>query len=476
MQISADIAKCIERAKPAARRIFSVYTPIDGSAIAEVPDCGREEAQSAAERASAAFSTWKRTTAYERSAILRRWFELIGEHKAALARLMAMEMGKPLTEAEGEVRYAASFVEWYAEEAKRIYGETIPSQFPGKRILVLRQPAGLVFAITPWNFPCAMVTRKVAPALAAACAVILKPAEQAPLSALYLAALWSEAGGPLGTFEVLPAHDPAPVSEVLLDDPRVRVLAFTGSTAVGMHLYERCSPTMKRLGLELGGHAPFLIFSDADLDAALPQVVACKFRNAGQTCVCTNRIYVHERIAGDFGERLKAAVSSLRVGNPLEPETQIGPLVDAQGMAKVQAHVDDAVQKGARLLTGGKPAGGLYFQPTVLTGIDSGMLLMREETFGPVAPVMTFRDEEDGIRQANATSYGLAAYLWTRDLGRAFRVAESLEYGIVGVNDGMPSTPQAPFGGVKYSGIGREGGHWGVDEFLDIKYVSIALP
>jgi succinate-semialdehyde dehydrogenase / glutarate-semialdehyde dehydrogenase len=263
---------------------------------------------------------------------------------------------------------------------------------------------------------------------------------------------------------------------VLLGDPRVRVLTFTGSTAVGMHLYERCSPTMKRLGMELGGHAPFLIFSDADLDATVSQVVACKFRNAGQTCVCTNRIYVHEKIAGDFGERLKAAADALRVGDPLDPETQVGPLVDAQGMAKVKTHVEDALKKGARLLTGGKPVEGLYFQPTVLTGIAPGMLLMQEETFGPVAPMTTFRDEEEAIRLANATSYGLAAYLWTRDLGRAFRVAESLEYGIVGLNDGVPSTAQAPFGGVKNSGLGREGGHWGIDEFLDIKYVSLSLP
>jgi succinate-semialdehyde dehydrogenase/glutarate-semialdehyde dehydrogenase len=476
MQLPAEAVQRIEQAQPATKRTFPIRTPIDGSLLAEAPDCGPADARRAADVGAVAFSSWKRTTPYERAAILRRWFELIGENKKALAQLMTLEMGKPVAEAEGEVRYAASFVEWYSEEVKRLYGETIPSQFANKRLLVMRQPSGLVYAITPWNFPCAMVTRKVAPALAAGCAVILKPAEQTPLSALYLAALWSEAGGPQGTLAVLPALDPVPVSDVLIDDPRVRVLAFTGSTAVGTHLYERCSPTMKRLALELGGHAPFLIFSDADLDAAVPQVVACKFRNAGQTCVCTNRIYAHERIAGDFGERLKSAAESLRVGNPLEPATQIGPLVDAQGMAKVQAHVDDAVRKGARVLTGGKPAEGLYYQPTVLTEVDSGMLLMQEETFGPVAPVMTFRDEQEAIRLANDTPYGLAAYLWTRELGRAFRVAESLDYGIVGVNDGVPSTAQAPFGGMKYSGIGREGGRWGMDEFLDVKYISIALP
>lgn len=475
MQLPTEVPQRIRQAQPHTGRTFAIHTPIDGSVIAEAADCGAEQAREAARRSAAAFASWKQTTAYARAAILRRWFELISENKGVLARLMAMEMGKPVTEAEGEIRYAASFVEWYSEEVKRVYGETIPSQFPNKRLMVMRQPAGMVYAITPWNFPCAMVTRKVAPALAAGCTVILKPAEQAPLSALVLAALWSEAGGPGGTFIVLPALNPVPVSDELLDDPRVRVLAFTGSTAVGMQLYARSSPTMKRVALELGGHAPFLVFSDADLEAAVPQVVACKFRNAGQTCVCTNRIYAQESIADELSERLKTAADSLRVGNPLEPETQIGPLVDDQGMKKVQTHVDDAVRKGARLLTGGKPVGGLYYPPTVLTGVDSEMLMMQEETFGPVAPVIAFRDESEAIRLSNRTSYGLAAYLWTRDLGRAFRVAESLEYGIVGVNDGVPSTAQAPFGGVKYSGIGREGGRWGMDEFLDIKYVSIAL-
>jgi len=474
--LADEIFDRLERVAPAAPRTFALESPIDGSVFAQVADCGAEEARRAIDRAAAAFVSWKQTTAYERSAILRRWLALLVEREAEMARLMTIEMGKPLAESVGELRYSASFVEWYAEEAKRAYGETVPSQFRHKRILVTRQPAGIVYGITAWNFPHATVTRKAAPALAAGCTFILKPAEQTPLSALCLAALWEEAGGPEGTFQVLPALDPVPVSAVLLDDPRVRVLAFTGSTAVGMHLYERCGKTMKRMALELGGHAPFLIFPDADVDAAVREVVACKFRNGGQTCVCTNRIYAHEEIADRFVERLIPAVTSLRVGNPLEAGTQIGPLVNARGMAKVQAHIRDALEKGAEVLAGGQPLHGLYFQPTVLTGVKTGMRVMQEETFGPVAPVLRFRDEAEAVALANGTTYGLAAYLWTRDLGRAIRVAEALEYGIVGINDGVPSTAQAPLGGVKYSGIGREGGKWGIEEFLDIKYISMGLP
>jgi len=465
-----------ERAQIKSSRSFPIHTPIDGSIFAEVPDCGAQEARRAADLASAAFESWRRTTAYERSAIMRRWHALIVQNESEMARLMAMEMGKPVTEGLGEMKYSASFVEWYAEEAKRVYGETIPSQFPNKRLLVARQPAGVVYAITPWNFPYATVTRKIAPALAAGCTVILKPAEQTPLSALYLAALWEEAGAPAGTLQVLTALDPVPVSDVLLDDPRVRVLTFTGSTPVGMHLYERCAKTMKRLALELGGHAPFLIFGDADLEAAVREVASCKFRNAGQTCVCTNRIYVDEKIADEFTDRLARVVTSLRVGDPLNPETQVGPLVNAQGLEKVQRHIRDAVEKGARVTLGGTSPGGLYFDPTVITGLDSRMLMMQEETFGPVAPVIRFKDDAEAIRLANDTPYGLAAYLWTRDLGRAVRAGEALEYGIVGVNDGVPSTAQAPFGGKKNSGIGREGGRWGIDEFLDVKLLSIGLP
>jgi succinate-semialdehyde dehydrogenase/glutarate-semialdehyde dehydrogenase len=475
-QLVAKTLARIERAQPSSEKTFAIRSPIDGTVVARVSNCGTEEAHRAADNAASAFASWKHATAYERAALLRRWLSLTAQHEAEMALLIALEMGKPVTEARGEVRYGATFIEWFAEEAKRVYGDTVPSQFPNKRIMVQRQPTGVAYGITPWNFPVAMVTRKVAPALAAGCTFILKPAEQTPLSALYLAALWEEAGGPPGTFQVLPTLDPVPVSQVLLDDVRVRVLTFTGSTTVGMHLYERCARTMKRVGLELGGHAPFLIFDDANLEAAVREAIACKFRNAGQTCICTNRIYVHEGVADEFSERLSQAVAALRVGNPLEDATQIGPLVDAQGFAKVEAHVTDAIEKGAHVLTGGRPIEGLFFQPTVLTGVTPGMLVMQEETFGPIAPVLTFRADAEAVRLANDTPYGLAAYLWTNDLGRAYHVAEALDYGIVGVNDGVPATAQAPFGGMKNSGLGREGGRWGIEEYLDIKSISISLP
>ena len=459
---------------PAGSR-FEVRSPIDGRVVDTVADCGAAEAGPALDRAAAAFDQWKRTTAYQRSAIMKKWHALIQSHEPVLAELMSVEMGKPVTESIGEVRYGAAFVEWYAEEAKRIAGETIESQFPHKRLHAIKQPSGVVFAITPWNFPIATVTRKIAPALAAGCVVIVKPAEQTPLSALALAHLWREAGGPPDVFQVVTALDPRPMSSVLLDDLRVRVLTFTGSTPVGVHLYERSARTMKRLALELGGHAPFLVFEDAAIDTAVREVMACKFRNGGQTCVCTNRIYVQESIAPAFTERLTAAVASLKVGDPLDPAVQIGPMVDQAGLAKIIEHLDDAVRLGATVLTGGRALSGLYYQPTVLTGIRPEMKMMREETFGPVAPVLTFKTEEEAIRLANGSPFGLAAYLWTADLRRAYHVSEALEFGIIGVNDGVPSTAQAPFGGVKMSGIGREGGHWGIDEFLDLKYVSIGL-
>jgi succinate-semialdehyde dehydrogenase/glutarate-semialdehyde dehydrogenase len=454
---------------------FSVTSPIDGRAITSVPECGPAEARAALDRAAAAFETWKRTTAYERAAVMKRWHALIQAQEPVLAELMSVEMGKPVTESIGEVRYGAAFVEWYAEEAKRIAGETIESQFPHKRLHAIKQPAGVVYAITPWNFPIATVTRKIAPALAAGCVVIVKPAEQTPLSALALGNLWREAGGPPDVFQILTAFDPKPVSAVLLDDLRVRVLTFTGSTQVGVHLYERSARTMKRLALELGGHAPFLVFEDADQAAAVREVMACKFRNGGQTCVCTNRIYVQSSIAKPFTERLTAAVAALKVGDPLDPSVQIGPMVDQAGLDKIADHLDDARRGGALVLTGGRALAGLYHEPTLLTGIRPEMKLMHEETFGPVAPVLTFETDDEAIRLANGSPFGLAAYLWTRDLRRAYRVSEALEFGIVGVNDGIPSTAQAPFGGVKLSGIGREGGHWGIDEFLDLKYVSIGL-
>ncbi len=457
-------------------KTFDIINPATSAVLDRAPDASVEEAQQAIEQSVAAFQPWKARTAFERSTILRKWYELILEDAETLARMMTQEMGKPITESRGEVKYAAAFVEWYAEEAKRAYGDIVPTHAANKRLLVTRQPVGPVYAVTPWNFPAAMVTRKVAPALAAGCTVVLKPAEQSPLTAIRLAELWVKAGGPAGVFQVLTTSDPAAVSEAFFADARVRKLTFTGSTEVGIKLYAKAAQTVKRVSLELGGHAPFIVFEDADIPQAVAQVMATKFRNAGQTCVCANRVYVHERVSGPFAEAFAASVRGLRVGDPMSDATQVGPLVDRQGLDKVAAHVDDAVSKGATALVGGQRRDGLYFDPTVLVNVTRGMRILEEETFGPVAPIVGFTDEADAIRAANATPYGLAAYIWTRDLGRAFRVAEALDFGIVGVNDGLPAAPHAPFGGVKNSGIGREGGRWGLEEYLDVKYVSIVLP
>jgi len=454
---------------------FDVVTPTTGELLGRAADCGPDEARQAVDVAWAAFESWRATSPFERAQVLRRWHGLMMAQQDELGRLMVHEMGKPLREARGEVAYAASFVEWYAEEGKRVYGEWIPSHTAGKRLMAIRQPVGPAFAVTPWNFPAAMITRKAAPALAAGCTMIVKPAEQTPFTALRLAELWLEAGGPPGTLQVLPTNDPARLTGVMMADPRIRKVTFTGSTEVGRILYRQSAETIKKLSLELGGHAPYLVFDDADLEKAVREVTACKFRNAGQTCVCTNRIYVQDGIHDDFVAAFAESVRGLKLGDPLAEGTDIGPLVDAQGMAKVEDHVADAVSRGARVVVGGSRREGLYYEPTLLVGVEPGMKLLTEETFGPVAPLLRFTGEAEAIARANATPFGLAAYLYTQDLARALRVAEALEYGIVGINDGIPAVAHAPFGGVKQSGIGREGGPWGIEEYLETKYVSLGI-
>ncbi|SFG03915.1 succinate semialdehyde dehydrogenase [Planifilum fulgidum] len=465
-----------------SRETFDVLDPATREVVGAAAEATPEDVKRAVDAAHRAFPGWASRPAKERSAILHNWYRLMLDHLDELAEGMTREQGKPLREARGEVQYAADFVQWYGEEAKRVYGETIPASFTDKRIWVLRQPVGVVAAITPWNFPAAMITRKIAPALAAGCTVVIKPAEQTPLTACRLVELMEEAGFPPGVVNLVTGSRPEPIGDALLQDPRVRKLTFTGSTEVGKILMKKAADTVKRVSLELGGHAPFLVFEDADLEAAAAEVAASKFRNAGQTCVCTNRIYVHESVAEAFTEALVRRVEAMKVGYGLEEGVDIGPLIDEQAVLKSERHVRDAVEKGARIAIGGsrcrlsgKLEKGTFFQPTVLVQVTDEMLVQREETFGPVAPVQTFRTEEEAIARANNTSYGLAAYLFTRDLSRAVRVMERLEYGIVGVNDGLPSVAQAPFGGFKESGIGREGGRHGMEEFLEAKYVSVKL-
>jgi succinate-semialdehyde dehydrogenase/glutarate-semialdehyde dehydrogenase len=458
---------------------FAVSNPADGGLLIEVANCGSADAQRAIDAAARAMPAWRAKTAKERSAILRKWFELMMAAQDDLAQLMTAEQGKPLAEARGEIAYGASFVEWFAEEGKRVYGDVIPTVQADKRLLVFKEPIGVAAAITPWNFPNAMITRKCAPALAAGCSVVVKPAEQTPLSALALAELAARAGIPAGVFNLLPADEARSIEigKALCDSPIVRKLSFTGSTQVGRILMQQSAPTLKKLSLELGGNAPFLVFADADIDAAVEGALISKYRNAGQTCVCTNRFFAHADIYDAFVAKLAAKASQLKVGSGFEAGVQQGPLIDANALAKVEAHVADAVAKGARVVTGGKKheRGGTFYMPTVLADVNAEMIVAREETFGPVAPVFRFSSDDEAIAAANSVEYGLAAYFYSRDVGRVMRVAESLEYGMVGVNTGIISNEVAPFGGVKQSGIGREGSKYGIEEYLTIKYVCLGL-
>ena len=451
-----------------------VDNPATGEIIARVPRFGAEEATRAVEAADEAFRTWSKKLAKERSQIMRRWFDLMIAHKEDIALLMTSEQGKPLAEARGEVDYAASFIEFYAEEAKRVYGETIPSHRADARIVVLRQPIGVMAAITPWNFPAAMITRKVAPALAAGCTAVIKPAPETPLTALALGVLAERAGLPAGVLNIITGEAPA-IGGVLTSHPAVKFVGFTGSTEVGKLLMRQAASTVKKVGLELGGNAPFIVFDDADLDAAAEGAIISKFRNMGQTCVCANRIYAQEGIYDAFVERLSKKVQELKVGNGLDAGVTQGPLITPDAIDKVERHIADAVGQGAKVVVGGKrhSLGRTFFEPTVLADVTTRMMVTREETFGPLAPVYRFRDEADVIAQANATEYGLAAYFYARDLGRVWRVAEALEYGMVGVNTGLLATEVAPFGGVKESGIGREGSRHGMDEFTELKYMLL---
>lgn len=454
-----------------------IFNPANGERVGSVPNMGADETRRSIIAAQHAQQAWRQRTAKERGQVLRKWFDLMLKHQEDLARIMTAEQGKPLAEARGEVVYAASFLEWFAEEAKRVYGDVIPGHQADKRILVQKEPVGVTAAITPWNFPAAMITRKAGPALAAGCAMVLKPAPQTPFSALALAFLAEQAGLPAGLFSVVTADVDASraVGGELCSNPIIRKLSFTGSTGVGIKLMEQCAPSLKKLSLELGGNAPFIVFDDADLDAAVEGAMISKYRNAGQTCVCANRIYVQDSVYDAFAAKLAAAVEQLKVGDGTEVGVTTGPLVDGNAVAKVQRHLEDATAKGAQVLAGGKPhaLGGNFFEPTILTNVDSSMLVAREETFGPLAPLFRFNDEADVVRQANDTEFGLAAYFYARDLSRVFRVAEQLEYGMVGINTGLISTEVAPFGGMKSSGLGREGSKYGIEEYVEIKYLCL---
>ena len=457
---------------------FAVTDPASGAELAQVANLGPVDCAAAISAAEKAWPLWRAKTAKERGAVLMKWFALLHQHADDLARIMTAEQGKPLAEARGEVVYGASFVEWFAEEAKRIYGETIPTTDNNKRYLVIKQPIGVCAAITPWNFPIAMITRKVAPALAAGCPVIIKPAEQTPLSALAVAELAQRAGMPAGVLNVLTADaaNSIEIGKVLCSSDVVRHLSFTGSTEVGRILARQCAPTVKKLSLELGGNAPFIVFDDADLDSAVEGALASKYRNAGQTCVCANRLYAQAGIYDAFVAKLAAKAAGIKVGNGFEAGVNQGPLIDDAAMAKVESHVADAVAKGATVVLGGERVAGVagnFYAPTVLSGVTSEMLCAREETFGPVAPVFRFETEAEVIAAANATEFGLASYFYSRDIGRVFRVGEALEYGMVGINTGLISTAEVPFGGVKQSGLGREGARQGVDDYVELKYLCL---
>ncbi len=456
-------------------KTFAVTNPADGKELAQVPDMGAAETRRAIEAADRALPGWRAKTAKERATILRKWFELIMAAQEDLAKIMTAEQGKPLAEARGEVAYGASFIEWFAEEGKRIYGDVIPSHGADKRILVLKQPIGVVAAITPWNFPNAMITRKCAPALAAGCTVVIKPGEDTPLSALALAELAERAGIPAGVFNIVTTANAKEVGGELTANPTVRKLSFTGSTQIGKLLMQQCAETVKKVSLELGGNAPFIVFDDADLDAAVAGAMMSKYRNAGQTCVCANRILVQSSVYDAFAAKLAEAVRKMKVGSGFEEGVTTGPLINEKGIAKVERLVQEAVSKGAKVEIGGKrhEAGSNFYEPTILTNVSKDMELFSEEIFGPVAPLFKFDTEEEAIRMANDTQYGLAAYFYARDIGRIWRVSEALEYGILGINEGIISTEVAPFGGIKESGIGREGSKYGMDDFIEIKYLCM---
>jgi succinate-semialdehyde dehydrogenase/glutarate-semialdehyde dehydrogenase len=453
---------------------LAVYNPADGQQIGTVPGMGAAETRRAIEAANAAWPAWRAKTAKERAAMLRKWFDLMMANQEDLAVLMTVEQGKPLTESRGEIAYGASFIEWFAEEGKRVYGDTIPAQAADRRIVVLKQPVGVCAAVTPWNFPNAMITRKAGPALAAGCTMVIKPASMTPYSALALCELAERAGIPKGVLSVVTGAS-GPIGRELTTNPLVRKFTFTGSTEVGKKLMEQCASTVKKVSLELGGNAPFIVFDDADLDAAVDGAIASKFRNTGQTCVCANRIYVQDGVYEKFAGKLSEKVSAMKVGNGLEAGVVQGPLIEKKAVEKVEEHIADALAKGARVATGGKrhEKGGQFFQPTVLTGVTTAMKITREETFGPVAPLYRFKTENELLELANDTEYGLAAYFYSRDIGRVWRVAEGIESGIIGINVGIISTEVAPFGGMKESGIGREGSKYGIEEFLEVKYLCM---